>query len=215
MKITVPTTLADITLERYLMYLQAIKEAEKHPDENYLEIKKIEIFCNLKYIDVLNIEYTFIKSISERIDQVLKQEPKLVVKFKLEGIEFGFHTNLDKLPYGEFLDLNANISDWQTIVVSMGVLYRPIVLKRKDKYIIEKYKGDRYHKVLMQMPMDAVVGAMVFFWNLGLDCTTFIVKHLEANKMMNLPNNHSLLKIGDGMQQSMNLLTETLQSIKK
>ena len=83
MKISVPTSLKDITLAKYLEYLNAIKEAEKHPDENFLEIKKIEIFCNLTHIEVLNIEYSFISTISQRIDDILRQEPELVKSFTI------------------------------------------------------------------------------------------------------------------------------------
>jgi len=215
MKVSVPTSLKDITLSKYLEYLKAIKEAEKHPDPNYLEIKKIEIFCNLTHIEVMNIEYSFISSISERIDGIIKQEPELVKKFKVGDITFGWLPKLDDMTYAEFLDLNNNISDWETIINSMGVLYRPITKEFNGKYLVEEYKGDTYHDALKHMPMDAVVGAMVFFWNLGLDCTTYILKYLEQKSTMNFQKQLNLVETGVGMQQSMNLLEGTLQSMKR
>jgi hypothetical protein len=215
MKVSVPTSLKDITLSKYLEYLKAIKEAEKHPDPNYLEIKKIEIFCNLTHIEVMNIEYSFISSISERIDEIIKQEPELVKKFKVGDITFGWLPKLDDMTYAEFLDLNNNISDWETIINSMGVLYRPITKEFNGKYLVEEYKGDTYHDALKHMPMDAVVGAMVFFWNLGLDCTTYILKYLEQKSTMNFQKQLNLVETGVGMQQSMNLLEGTLQSMKR
>jgi hypothetical protein len=215
MKLSVPTSLKDITLSKYLEYLKAIKEAEKHPDPNYLEIKKIEIFCNLTHIEVLNIEYSFISSISERIDEIIKQQPELVMKFKVGDITFGWLPKLDDMKYAEFLDLNTNISDWETIIHSMGVLYRPITKEFKGKYLVEEYKGDTYHDALKQMPMDAVVGAMVFFWNLGLDCTTYILRYLEQKSTMSFQKQLNLVETGVGMQQSMNSLAETLQSMKQ
>ena len=97
----------------------------------------------------------------------------------------------------------------------MGVLYRPITKKFRGKYLVEDYKGDSYHDALKHMPMDAVVGAMVFFWNLGLDCLTYMTTYLEEEKMkMSLPNQQSLVEDGIGMQQSMNLLEATLRSFK-
>jgi hypothetical protein len=215
MKVSVPTSLKDITLSKYLEYLKAIKEADKHPDPNYLEIKKIEIFCNLTHIEVLNIEYTFINSISERIDEILKEEPELVMKFKVGNITFGWLPKLDDMKYAEFLDLNTNISDWETIIHSMGVLYRPITKEFNGKYLVEEYKGDTYHDALKQMPMDAVVGAMVFFWKLGLDCTTYILKYLEQKNTMTFQKQLNLVETGVGMQQSMNSLGATLQSMKR
>jgi hypothetical protein len=215
MKVSVPSSLRDITLSKYLEYLKAIKEAEKHPDPNYLEIRKIEIFCNLTHIEVLNIEYSFISTISERIDEIIKSEPELVTKFKIGDITFGWLPKLDDMKYAEFLDLNSNISDWETMIISMGVLYRPITKEFNGKYLVEEYKGDTYHDALKEMPMDAVVGAMVFFWNLGLDCTTYILKHLEQTTTMNFQKQLSLVENGIGMQQSMNSLGQTLQSMKQ
>jgi hypothetical protein len=215
MKVSVPTSLKDITLSKYLEYLKAIKEAQKHPDPNYLNIKKIEIFCNLTHIEVLNIEYTFISTISERIDEILKEEPELVMKFKVGNINFGWLPKLDDMKYSEFLDLNTNISDWETMIISMGVVYRPITKEFNGKYLVEEYKGDTYHDALKEMPMDAVVGAMVFFWNLGLDCTTYILKYLEQKNTMSFQKQLNLVETGVGMQQSMNSLGETLQSMKR
>jgi hypothetical protein len=215
MKVSVPSSLRDITLSKYLEYLKAIKEAEKHPDPNFLEIRKIEIFCNLTHIEVLNIEYSFISTISERIDEIIKSEPELVTKFKVGDITFGWLPKLDDMKYAEFLDLNSNISDWETMIISMGVLYRPITKEFNGKYLVEDYKGDTYHDALKEMPMDAVVGAMVFFWNLGLDCTTYILKHLEQTTTMNFQKQLSLVENGIGMQQSMNSLGQTLQSMKQ
>jgi len=215
MKVTVPSSLADITLTQYLRYLQAIKDAEKQNDVNFLEIKMLEIFCNLTHIEVLDIEYSFVSSIAERIAQILKEEPQLVKKFTVGDITFGWLPKLDDMSYGEFIDLNGNISEWDTMVVAMGVLYRPITKEKNGKYLIEEYKGDTYHDALKQMPMSAIVGAMVFFWNLGLDCTTYITKHLELETNIPFQKQLNLVETGVGMQQSMNLLGETLQSMRR
>lgn len=216
MKVTVPSSLDEITLSQYLRYLQAIKDNEKQKDVNFLEIKMLEIFCNLTHIEVLDIEFSFVSSIAERIGQILKEEPQLVKKFKIGDITFGWLPKLDDMKYGEFLDINGNISEWETMVVAMGVLYRPITKEKNGKYLVEEYKGDTYHDALKEMPMSAIVGAMVFFWNLGLDCTTYITKHLET-EMNTIPfqKQISLVETGVGMQQSMNLLGETLQSMKR
>lgn len=216
MKVTVPSSLSEITLSQYLRYLDAVKESEKNDNKSYLDVKTLEIFCNLTLEQVLEIEYSFVSSISDRIKVVLKQEPDLVKKFVVGDLTFGWIPKLDDLKYGEFLDLNSNISEWDTMVVAMGVLYRPVIkIDKSRRYLIEDYKGDTYHDALKQMPMDAVVGAMVFFWNLGLDCTTFIMKHLEMEAgEMSFQKQLNLVEDGVGMQQSMNSLMETLQSMR-
>ena len=98
--------------------------------------------------------------------------------------------------------------------VAMGVLYRPIKNELSNGlYNIEKYKGDKYHKELLNMPMDAVIGSMVFFWNLGMDLASCTIKSLEVEKEFQKQLN--LVDNGIGIQQSMSLLVQMLQSMKK
>ena len=217
MKILVPSSLSDITLQKYVEYLNEIKNIEENklPD-TYLNTKLLEIFCDLTNEQVMNIDLTSVLEISSTIKDVLLQEPQRVEFFKVGSIEFGWLPKLDTMSWGEFLDLNNNISDWQTIHVSMGVLYRPVTLKRKDKYLVEEYKGDTYHDAIMQMPMDAVIGAMIFFWNLGMDCARYITNFLETEAMkMSFQKQLNLVENGVGIQQSMNLLGEMLLKSKR
>lgn len=213
MKLSVPESLADITLLQYQKYQQEIKNSEHRSDQvEYLNIKLIEIFCNITESEVYNIQLGDVYSIAEKIAIILESQSELIQKFIIGDIKFGWIPELDKLSYGEFLDLNSNIVDWETMHVAMGVLYRPIKNESGALYNIEKYKGDKYHEVLKQMPMSAVVGSMVFFWNLGLDCVSCITKSLEVQTIFK--NQLSLVDNGIGIQHSMNLLDQTLQSLR-
>jgi hypothetical protein len=215
MKLIVPSSLNDITLIQYQEYNQEIEARKELPDaEEYLLIKKIEIFCKLTREQVLLIEYSSIKEISDILDNILKEQPNLTEKFTVNGVKFGWLPKLDDMSYGELLDLNSNISDWDSMQVAMGVLYRPIKQELKNGlYNIEKYEGDKYHKDLRQMPLSAVIGAMVFFWNLGLDCLKYITKSLEVN-LTDFQNQLTLTETGIGIQQSMNSLEVILQNMK-
>lgn len=215
MKIIIPTSLKDITLSQYQNYQKEIDASVNRADQmEYLNIKKIQIFCRLTQAEVYNIQLGEVYDIAERIELILQEQPKLVQNFELNGIKFGWVTNLDKLSYGEFLDLNGNISDWDTMQVAMGVLYRPIIKEQSGGlYLVEKYKGDKYHKELLNMPMDAVIGSMVFFWNLGMDLASCIIKSLEQDK--ELMKQVNLADNGIGIAQSMSSLVETLQSMKR
>lgn len=215
MKLTVPTSLEDIKLHQYVAYLKEVEKSElmKEP-EKYITSKAMEIFCNVSPDDLMKIEYGIVLTVVDRIKDILSEESKLVESFTVGNIKFGWLPKLDDMPYGEFLDLNTNISDWDNMVIAMGVLYRPITKERNGKYLVEEYKGDTYHEALMQMPMNAVVGAMVFFWNLGIDCLKYISSSLEEQNQMSFQNQLTLVNNGVGMQQSMNLLGEILQSMK-
>lgn len=215
MKLLIPTSLKDIKLIQYLEYLKEVEKSElmQEPDK-YLTSKTMEIFCNVTPDEVNNIEYGVVTTIVDRIKDIISEEPRLVESFYVGNIKFGWLPKLDDMSYGEFLDLNSNISDWDNMVIAMGVLYRPITKEKNGKYLVEKYKGDTYHDALMQMPMSAVVGAMVFFWNLGLDCLKYMTNFLEEETQMSFQNQLTLVNDGVGMQHSMNLLAETLQSMK-
>lgn len=213
MKLIVPSSLDDITLIQYQEYNQEIESRKDLPDaEEYLKIKKIEIFCKLTREQVMMLEYDSIDKISNILDEILQRQPNLVQRFTVDKIKFGWLPELDKMSYGEFLDLNNNISDWSSMHIAMGVLYRPIKNEAKELYNIEKYEGDKYHKHLRQMPLSAVIGSMVFFWNLGMDCTTSILKSLETET--DFQSQLNLTENGVGIRQSMNSLLETLQNMK-
>jgi hypothetical protein len=215
MKIIIPTSLKDITLSQYQNYQKEIDASVNRADQmEYLNIKKIQIFCGLTQAEVYNIQLGEVYDIAERIELILQEQPQLVESFELNKIKFGWVTNLDQLSYGEFLDLNGNISDWDTMQAAMGVLYRPIIKEQSGGlYLVEKYKGDKYHKDLLNMPMDAVIGSMVFFWNLGMDLASCIIKSLEADK--ELMSQVNLADNGIGIAQSMSSLVQTLQSMKR
>jgi hypothetical protein len=212
MRITVPESLKDITLDQYQKYqIEIDKSNENENQTEILALKKLEIFCNLKAVEVYNIQLTDVVDIANKIELILQEQPQLVQKFDINGVRFGFVPDLDKISYGEFLDLNNNIAEWQTMVTAMGVLYRPIKNETRELYNIEKYKGDKYHKILKDMPMSAVMGSLVFFWNLGADLAKYIIKSSEVAEVMKQTN---LQNSGGGTQQSLNYLGTILESMK-
>ena len=212
MKLVIPSSLNDITLIQYQEYNQEIESRKKLPDaEEYLKIKKIEIFCKISREQIMNMEYDSVENISNILDNILERQPELVERFKVNGIEFGWMPDLDKMSYGELLDLNGNISDWSAMHIAMGVLYRPIKNESNGLYNIEKYEGDKYHQYIRKMPLSAVIGAMVFFWNLGLDCVKYILNSSEMEREF---QSHQILNpTGIGIAQLTNWLEETLPSM--
>ena len=213
MKLVIPSSLNDITLIQYQEYNQEIESRKKLPDaEEYLKIKKIEIFCKISREQIMNMEYDSVENISNILDNILERQPELVERFKVNGIEFGWMPDLDKMSYGELLDLNGNISDWSAMHIAMGVLYRPIKNESNGLYNIEKYEGDKYHQYIRKMPLSAVIGAMVFFWNLGLDCVKYILNSSEMEK--EFQSQPILNPTGIGIAQLTNWLEETLPSMR-
>lgn len=213
-ELTIPTTLNDIKLAQYQKFLSIAKDNE---DGEFLQQKMVQIFCGIDLKDVASIRYKDVYEITTNINNLFTKENRFIQRFKMGGVEFGFIPNLDDMSTGEYMDLDTYIVDWDTMHNAMAVLYRPITNKLGNKYQIEEYKGSfTYADVMRHAPLDVVLGAMVFFYNLGNDLLKSTVNYLETNpEVQNILNKHNLENVGDGIQVSMLLLKETLEDLMK
>jgi len=208
--ITIPTDLNEITLRQYKHFLKIQKGVE---DEGFLNAKIIEIFCNMKLTDVMRLKFNDTELIVNTLTEMFEQKPNLVTSFKLDKINYGFHPQLDDLTLGEYIDLDTFIGDWENIEKAMAVLYRPVVNKIKEKYIIEEYKVGA-DDVMLDMPMDAVLSSIFFLWNLGIDLSKSMMNYLDKEQTQALTQYLTLQPNGDGITQFTDLLKETLQDMK-
>ena len=208
--ITIPTDLSEITLRQYKHFLKIQKGVD---DEGFLNAKIIEIFCNMKLDEVMRLKFNDTKLIVNTLTEMFEQKPNLVSKFKLNKKEYGFHPQLDDLTLGEYIDLDTFIGDWENIEKAMAVLYRPVVNKLKEKYIIEEYKVGKDQEML-DMPMDAVLSSIFFLWNLGIDLSKAMMNYLDKEQTQALTQYLTLQPNGDGITQFTDLLKETLQDMK-
>lgn len=213
-ELTIPTSLNEITLEQYQKFLYIVKNNE---DNDFIQLKTIEIFCNVPLNLVSQMSLKDVNEINEILTKMLSEMPKHKLTFTLGNTEFGFITNLDEITLGEFRDLDSYITDWDTMHKAMAVLYRPITKKVKEKYQIEPYNGTHtYADVMKHMPLDVALGGSVFFYNLGKDLLKASLNYLEKNKeVLTTHEQDNLLKSGDGIQVSINLLREMLQDLNK
>ena len=85
------------------------------------------------------------------------------------------------MTFGEYVDVDTYITEWKNMHKAMAVLYRPVMQNYKGSYEIEKYKGDTYWELMKQMPLNLVMGCMLFFWNLEKDLVK-VMRHSLKNK---------------------------------
>ena len=210
LNIIVPNNLSEITLRQYKHFLKIQKKVD---DENFLNAKIIEIFCNIDLKDVMRLKINDTELIVNTLTEMFEQKPNLVTSFKLNKVNYGFHPQLDDLTLGEYIDLDTFIGDWENIEKAMAVLYRPIVNKLKDKYIIEEYKVGNDDRVL-DMPMDAVLSSIFFLWNLGIDLSEAMMNYLDKAEGQTLTPHLTSQINGGGTNQFLASLKETLQDMK-
>jgi len=216
-ELEVPTTLSDIKLWQYQKYMKImeqnkIEDAEdKEKLNDFLNMKLVEIFCNVSLKDVVKIPLKEYNQVLEILTKAFQEKPKLIQRFNLLDVDMGFVPKLDDITLGEYVDIESNISDWQKMHKAMAVLYRPVNFKAKDKYGIAPYKvNEEIQELMKDMPLDAAISSMVFFYNLGKDLLGAILKYLEQNlkkEDLQTLDNH-LQKNGDGINQFMHSLKE-------
>ena len=217
-EIVIPTSLSEIPLKSYQEFMKVV---EKSNDEEFIGQKTIEIFCGLKMKDVVKVKWSDVKSLTLHLNEIFKAKPKFQATFKIENTEFGFIPNLEDMTFGEYIDLESNISSVETFHKAMAVMYRPITKKVKDRHEIFEYTGtDEFSEVMKYAPLNVVLGATVFFSTLGSDLVQHTLTSLETEikknpKITTLAKERNLISDGDGTIQSMRFLRETLQSLMK
>ena len=186
----VPKTINDISLRQYIKWA-GIVEQNKDVQNNFLEIKLLETFCDIDGRDAAKVN---LNEASEAIDHIvglLQGEQPLTQRFKMVGsdgavCEFGFIPNLSKMTLGEYVDLDTYITDTKTLNRAMAVLYRPVheSWKNKDAYRIAEYGGtDMMADIMMDMPLGIALGALVFFYRLEKKLL-LLSMHSSAKQLM-------------------------------
>jgi hypothetical protein len=211
--IYIPEKLSDITLEQYQKFAKL--NTEENQNSNFLLHKMVEIFCRLDLKDIARIKYQYVNSIVSDLNNIFNAKTELIQTFKLKGVEYGFIPKLDDITLGEYIDLDNNISDWETMHKAMAVLYRPITLQKGDRYQIEEYTAKEDNEKFKDMPLDVVMGSLVFFWSLSSELlqTTlkYLAKEMEGN--LTIQQRQALEESGVGISQSMGWLKAMLPSL--
>ena len=212
MKIKIPSSLKAITLEKYQKYL---KIQENNTDETFLAIKMIEIFLGLRGDTIMKMKAKSIRDITNVLTEMFTEKPELVKEFTMKGVDYGFIPDLENMTFGEYVDLDTYIGDVDNLHRAMAVLYRPITHKANDKYSIEEYEGEDDEK-MKDMPMDAVLSSILFFYHLGMELSTTMLNYLqEEEENKDILQQLTLVENGDGIKASFqDSLKEILQELK-
>ena len=211
-KLNIPESLNEITLGQYQEWLKITEGQELN---SFFQQKMIEIFCRSRLIDTLRMKAKDINEITLELNKIFEAKPTLKTLFKLNDKEFGFIPKLDDMSFGEYIDLDTYLADWENMNLAMGVLFRPVTFKRNNEYIIEEYKTASQYD-MKNMPLDVVMGALVFFWNLKTELLKHIVNYLQNQKEVELPAHLiASLKNGVGFNPFTDSVMETLDTFQK
>ena len=210
MKLIIPTDLKEITLSQYKRYQKVV--ADNADDETYICIQMVAIFCNIEVADVMKLPALEFADIVKTIAQTLDQSPSLTKTFKMNGVNYGFIPNMERISLGEHATIDTCMGKDELTELMLSVMYRPIKRKAGEFYEIEEFTGDESLALnFKDTPMHIVRGAMVFFWTLFselLQTTLSSIPKMAQREKLNLEE--VLQNAGDGI----NPLSQLAENLK-
>ena len=209
-EINVPDSLREIRLEQYQKF---VKLYDGEVTEEFMALKMLEIFCGVKLSDAYNLRYKDVDGVVQILTETLNDKPQLVRTFFMDGVEYGFIPNLDDMSFGEYIDLDTYLGDWQNIHKAMAVLYRPIKSKYGERYNIVDYQIID-SEMMRKMPMDAVLGAVLFFYRLGMDLSKAMISYLEEQEESRIVQYINSEESGVGINQYTHSLKAILDDLR-
>ena len=154
----------DVTLEKWLKLIE-FQEGSKTEEAE----KTIAEFSNIPKKLIKELALKDVALIMSKLAQLQqRQNSSLKRIIEIEGVEYGFHPDLDSISLGEYADIETFIKNGieKHLPEMMAVLYRPVTLKKNDIYIIDAYNGDIRLRTeeMKKMSAEQVQSALVFFW---------------------------------------------------
>lgn len=219
MKIQIPNTTKDITVEQYAKWNMVADDSDKE----FVGHKLLSIFLNISMKEALSMRQDEAQEVTKDILDALDATPEMEYTFMHEGIEYGFIPDFQKLTLGEYVDLENYIGKAKEWHKAMAVLFRPVTQKIGELYDIEPYIGDsNSHDVAKTFPASHFINCTVFFYNLSklllVNSAFYLGKLLKSKEMENLKtlvSKDSLVKDGAGLTLSTSLVKEMQQNLNK
>ena len=196
---------AEVSLEKWMKIIEIetgskTKEAEE----------TIEALSDMPKKLVKELALRDVAIIMGKIAEMQSNEDSSLKRIiEIEGVEYGFHPDLDSITLGEYADIETFIKNGaeKHMPEMMAVLYRPVTEKTDSGiYTIEKYGGDLTIRAeqMKKMSAEQVQSALRFFFVLGTELLKILPSYLmQVLKEMKtqLHQNH-LGKSGDGSGSS-------------
>ena len=156
---------SDVTLERWLKLIEFQTGSKTQEAE-----ETIAAMSDIPKQLINQLSLKDVAVIMEKISELQAgQDSSLKKIIEIEGVEYGFHPNLDEITLGEYADLETFIKMGieQHLPEVMAVLYRKVTEKTDSGvYTIKKYGGDltiRAEK-MKKMTAEQVQSALQFFF---------------------------------------------------
>ena len=196
---------SDVTLEKWLKVIDSETGSKTEQAE-----ETIAALSDMPKKLVKELALRDVAIIMGKIAEMQANEDSSLKRIiEIEGVEYGFHPDLDEITLGEYADIETFIKNGaeKHMPEIMAVLYRPVTEKTDSGvYTIEKYGGDLTIRAeqMKKMSAEQVQSALRFFFVLGTELLkilpSYLMQALKEMKMQ-LQQNPSG-KNGDGSGSS-------------
>ena len=155
----------DVTLDKWAKLIDS-----KSKSKTKEALDTISLLSDIPRKLVKELSINDVSNILNRVAALQnKASSRLKRIIKVDGVEYGFHPDLDSITLGEYADIETYLKNGleDNLTKLMSVLYRPITERDGDNYSIEAYglsnarmRAEKFKK----MKAKDVNSSLVFFW---------------------------------------------------
>jgi len=160
----------EVPIKQYIAIQNILGESHKSLEKI---VKIIRVLTDISERDIYRLPVNNINELGKHLSVLLNSEPDDELKHivTIHGVDYGFHPKLVDLTFGEWVDIDALLSQGvnNNLHKILSILYRPVTLRDGDKYQIEPYEPskEREQILLNNLTVGDFNGASVFFSDLG------------------------------------------------
>lgn len=197
--VSIPASIQDVPLSMF-QDIQKIYEANPDAhDSEFVAMKMVSIVTKEPMEKLRGLRLQVFDAILEQVTNVLNQPTPFNRIIEVDGQTFGFIPKLEDITTGEYIDLEEYMGKVSDYHKAMSVMYRPITLRKGEKYLIEDYKPGENESIMKQASLSDTLGAMLFFCNLAKALSIATLRYIEKELQTTTTESEpSLVSDGDG-----------------
>lgn len=171
-KYNLPTAWNEVSIGEYSKLM--IELSKEGASEIQLILKSLEALLGIDVGKLSKVPIKQLKLAYAQLQELTSTMPNIELNrvIEIDGIEYGIIPDFNELTLGEFVDLDNYLQDsWHNLDNILSILYRPIINRDGNSYIIEQYDlktfRDRVKIFNNNLSIDTAYGALVFFYLIG------------------------------------------------
>lgn len=175
---------SDITVGQYqeMMSVQSDNEITR-----FIECIAIALDCDSA--DIRNLKLAEYNKLQSKMSFISRNPaPDIVERFELDGVRYGLEPDMSLITTGVFIDAEQFKQEpILNLHNTLALIYRPIVKETEKDWEIEPHMAKGFEKraelFKNKLSIETVLGATVFFSNLGVELSNHFLTSLNKKLM--------------------------------